>query len=122
MGHCADLIQGDSHLPVTVAGYQHTWKYFLNRDIKHSHDLLPLPNVRHVHHDAFAHDYVRSCLVHMDCWAKDQIHKGCSDWDHEGLHPVWDDKSQMWICSDGDTDCSAWDGCDDAGIHRHCKE
>ena len=45
-----------------------------------------------------------------------------SDWDHEGLHPVWDDKSQMWICSDGDTDCSAWDGCDDAGIHRHCKE
>mmetsp|Transcript_23834 Transcript_23834/g.71728 ORF Transcript_23834/g.71728 Transcript_23834/m.71728 type:complete len:591 (-) Transcript_23834:61-1833(-) len=120
--HCADLIQGDSHLPVTVAGYQHTWKYFLNRDIKHSHDLLLLPNVRHVHHDAFAHDYVRSCLVHMDCWAKDQIHKGCSDWDHEGLHPVWDDKSQMWICSDGDTDCSAWDGCDDAGIHKHCKE
>merc|ERR1719265_40761 len=121
--HCADLIQGDSHLSVTVAAYQHTWKHFLEKGITHNHDLFLLPNVRHSHHDAISHDYVRACLVSKDCWAPATIHKGCNDWDGKEREPIWDDAKQMYVCSDGDTDCSQWDAdgeCDDSGIHRYC--
>ncbi len=125
--HCADLVQGDSHLQVTVASYQYTWHFFNKK--KNNHELFLLPNVRHVHLDAVAHDLIRACWVRGDCVDDAKIHKGCS-WDDVQAHPHYIADKEKWLCSDYDKECAkspshktcCKDGCDNAAIHSACTE
>ena len=91
--------------------------------------MFLLPNVRHVHLDAVAHDLIRACWVRGDCVDDAKIHKGCS-WDDVQAHPHYIADKEKWLCSDYDKECAkspshktcCKDGCDNAAIHSACTE
>ena len=101
---------------------------FFNKK-KNNHELFLLPNVRHVHLDAVAHDLIRACWVRGDCVDDAKIHKGCS-WDDVQAHPHYIADKEKWLCSDYDKECAkspshktcCKDGCDNAAIHSACTE